>query len=106
MEEHKDIIIKHIKKRNFEDVYTYALSQLILSNQQEQIEAQANIKQFEEKYGMDYSLFCDQFHTITAFPMFEKEDDSLDWQVEVERLKMAVLDIEELQSKDVKEVKL
>ena len=37
------------------------------------------VETFEKKYGMDYAQFDKQFHELTQFGLFEREDDIMDW---------------------------
>jgi ribosomal protein RSM22 (predicted rRNA methylase) len=41
------------------------------------------IKAFEHKYGFDYKVFSNQFHSITLYNLFEKEDDGMLWDAEI-----------------------
>ncbi len=38
---------------------------------------------FEKKYGMTYDEFDRRFNELTQFGLFEREDDIMDWRVEV-----------------------
>lgn len=44
-----------------------------------------NIEQFEKKYGIDYAHFCKTFHQLNQ-PVFEKEEDSAEWNAELKQL--------------------
>ncbi len=44
-----------------------------------------NIKKLEGKYQMDYADFCQKFHELNI-PVFEKEEDSADWNAEMKQL--------------------
>ena len=44
-----------------------------------------NIAKFEKKYGLDYADFCFKFHEL-GYPLFEKEEDSAEWNVELKQL--------------------
>ena len=44
-----------------------------------------NIECFEEKYKMGYADFCKDFHKLPQ-PLFEKEDDSAEWNAELKQL--------------------
>ncbi len=43
------------------------------------------IGQFEKKYGMDYTDFCKNFQQLQQ-PIFEKEEDSAEWNAELKQL--------------------
>ena len=40
---------------------------------------------FSNKYGIDYAEFCKNFHSLPQ-PLFEKEEDSADWNAELKHL--------------------
>ncbi len=40
---------------------------------------------FSSKYGVDYAEFCKNFHSLPQ-PIFEKEEDSADWNAELKHL--------------------
>jgi hypothetical protein len=42
---------------------------------------------FEKKYGMTYEEFYKRFHELTQFGLIEREDDSMDWKVEVHEIR-------------------
>lgn len=44
-----------------------------------------HIERFETKYGVDYAEFCKSFHQLN-YPMFEKEEDSAEWNAEQKQL--------------------
>ena len=46
-----------------------------------------SIKKFTLKYGMDYREFCDLFFQLPQ-PLFEKEEDSAEWNSELFHLKL------------------
>ncbi|MGF7217413.1 hypothetical protein GGR92_003587 [Spirosoma lacussanchae] len=41
------------------------------------------IDAFEKKYEMTYAEFDKQFHSLTQFSLFERDDDSMDWRAEL-----------------------
>jgi len=41
------------------------------------------IDAFEKKYEMTYAEFDKQFHLLTQFSLFERDDDSMDWRAEL-----------------------
>lgn len=45
------------------------------------------IEVFEKKYGMTYEEFYKRFHELTQFGLIEREDDIMDWKVEVHVLR-------------------
>lgn len=44
-----------------------------------------NIEKFEKKYNIDYATFCLKFQELKE-PLFEKEEDSSDWNAELKQL--------------------
>lgn len=42
---------------------------------------------FEKKYGMTYEEFYKRFNELTQFGLIEREDDSMDWRVEVHEIR-------------------
>lgn len=42
---------------------------------------------YENKYGYSYEQFCLNFHNIDK-QMFEKENDSMDWEVRITLLNL------------------
>ncbi len=46
---------------------------------------QHKIEELERKYGVDYVDFCKNFHQLTQ-PLFEKEEDSAEWNAELKQL--------------------
>lgn len=44
-----------------------------------------NIERFEKKFGVNYTDFCLNFHQVSG-PLFEKEEDSADWNAELKQL--------------------
>ncbi len=41
------------------------------------------IEDLEKKYGMGYDEFYRRFNELTQFGLFEREDDIMDWRVEL-----------------------
>lgn len=46
------------------------------------------VEVFEKKYGMTYAEFDKQFHELTQFGLFEREDDIMDWRLEVNEIRV------------------
>jgi len=44
-----------------------------------------NIEKFEKKYNFDYAEFCSKFQQL-QYPLFEKEEDSAEWNAELKQL--------------------
>ncbi len=45
----------------------------------------SNIEVLEKKYKIDYADFCKNFQHFSP-PIFEKEDDSAEWNAEIKQL--------------------
>ncbi|GAB3570290.1 hypothetical protein GCM10027578_26350 [Spirosoma luteolum] len=45
------------------------------------------ISAFEAKYGLRYDEFDKRFDELTQYPLFEREDDIIDWRSEVIELR-------------------
>lgn len=43
------------------------------------------IESFSEKYGIDYTEFCRHFHEL-QHPLYEREEDSAEWNAELKHL--------------------
>ena len=46
------------------------------------------VEAFEKKYGMGYDEFFRRFSELTQFGLFEREDDGMDWRVEVHEIRV------------------
>ncbi|NER02838.1 MAG: hypothetical protein F6K17_09500 [Okeania sp. SIO3C4] len=96
-EERIEIINKHIVALEFEDVYAFALVQLIRMKEAQNIENEKAITAFEKKYNMEYATFCDNFHSIDV-DLLEKEDDDIDWEVRLHMRKSLQKELQELKN--------
>ncbi|WP_425290856.1 hypothetical protein [Spirosoma linguale] len=47
---------------------------------------QGRIDFFEQKYGLTFTQFCEQFEQIKSHSTLEKEDDSLIWETSIDVL--------------------
>ena len=52
--------------------------------QQKMAYYQGKIDFFEQKYGKKFQEFCESFDSISNHSLFEKEDDSLQWEVAID----------------------
>lgn len=43
---------------------------------------------FEKKYAMTYEEFYNRFNELTQFGLIEREDDIMDWRVEVHEIRV------------------
>jgi hypothetical protein len=77
-----------VHNRGFNSVNEFALQKIkdeILKDMQESLRI---IAVYEEKYLMDYQTFSTNFHQLTSFDLFEKENDSMEWRAELEVLRI------------------
>lgn len=45
------------------------------------------VEVFEKKYGMTYAEFYVRFNELTQFGLIEREDDIMDWRLEVNEIR-------------------
>ena len=45
------------------------------------------VEVFEKKYGMTYAEFYVKFNELTQFGLIEREDDIMDWRLEVNEIR-------------------
>lgn len=72
----------------YESVTDYAIKKMRDELELNIKESQEIIDGFEKKYGMSFDDFKRRFFELGQFGLFEKEDDSMDWKVEVEAVKI------------------
>jgi hypothetical protein len=58
----------------------FAREQAMSLLQQRMAYYQSRIDYFTAKYGCNYETFCQQFHTLTTPTLFERENDSMEWE--------------------------
>lgn len=74
-----------IEQMGYRSVEDFALTQAREKLLQEINVCMKHVEQFEEKYKMDYADFYKNFHQLQQ-PLFEKEDDSAEWNAEIKQL--------------------
>ena len=74
-----------VEQMGFHSVEDFALVQAREKLLQEISVCVNYIEQFEKKYETNYADFCKDFHQLDQ-PIFEKEDDSADWNAEIKQL--------------------
>ena len=47
-----------------------------------------SVDAFEKKYGLVYAEFDKRFHELTQFGLFEREDDIMDWRLELNEIRV------------------
>jgi hypothetical protein len=70
---------KEIHDLGYKSFDDFALKNIKREIQEKIVEYQHLVAAYENKYGMNYKTFCEQFHSLTQWGMFEKEDDSMEW---------------------------
>lgn len=55
---------------------------------------QARIDLFEQKYGLDYYVFVEQFDSLRKYSIIEKEDDSMLWETAIDVVNAYRADLE------------
>jgi hypothetical protein len=74
-----------VHQMGFNSVEDFALVQAKEKLLEEITECTSQIEKFEGKYGVDYADFCSKFHQLRQ-PVFEKEEDSAEWNAEIKQL--------------------
>ncbi|HEY5405780.1 MAG TPA: hypothetical protein VIJ92_01785 [Ginsengibacter sp.] len=74
-----------VEQMGYSSVEDFALIQARQQLLQEINICMSNIEKLERKYGVDYADFCKGFQKLTQ-SIFEKEDDSAEWNAELKQL--------------------
>lgn len=74
-----------IRQMGFDSVEDFALVEAREKILNEIKICTTNIEIFEKKYGLDYADFCLKFQQL-EYPIFEKEEDSAEWNAELKQL--------------------
>ena len=74
-----------VEGMGYHSVEDFALVQAKEKLLQEITVCMKHVEHFEEKYKMDYADFYKNFHQLQQ-PLFEKEDDSAEWNAEIKQL--------------------
>jgi hypothetical protein len=83
----KQILTQTIQGFGYPDVMTFAREQALQRIREQIVHYQSRVRFFEEKYGMNYEEFCAKFHEIATPSLFEREDDSMEWEVAIAVIK-------------------
>lgn len=75
-----------IRGFGYSDVMSFAHEQALRLVEQHIADYQQRIDVYEKKYGMTYKEFCTRFHEIASPSLFEREDDSMDWEAAIAAL--------------------
>lgn len=74
-----------VRQMGFDSVEDFALIKAKEKLLNEIMICTSNIEKFEKKYGYDYADFCLKFQQLQQ-PLFEKEEDSAEWNAELKQL--------------------
>ena len=85
--EGQSVLDRTVQSWGYSTVHDFAREQAISILQQKIAYYQSQIDLFEQKYGLDFENFCQQFDLIQHHHLFEKEDDSLRWETALDVLK-------------------
>lgn len=74
-----------VHEMGYESIEDFALQKARQHLLKEIIISRQKIEVFEKKYGIDYADFCKFFQQLSQ-PVFEKEEDSAEWNAEIKQL--------------------
>lgn len=75
-------VVQHM---GFDSIEDFALAKAREKLLNEIFTCTTNIENFEKKYGFAYADFCSKFQQLQQ-PLFEKEEDSAEWNAELKQL--------------------
>lgn len=93
---HTSILDNTIHSLGYTSLESFAREQVKNILNQKIAYYQSRIELYESKYGMNYIQFCEKFDEIKNHTMFEKEDDSMNWEVAIDLVKIYQLDVNKL----------
>ncbi len=79
-----EILSQTVQGWGYANVDVFAKEQAKSILQQKTAYYQSRIDFFEQKYGLNFSEFCDKFSSIKNHSMTEKEDDSMIWETSID----------------------
>ncbi|MBK9933469.1 MAG: hypothetical protein IPP61_10745 [Cytophagaceae bacterium] len=80
-----NIALNHtIQSWGFASINDFAREQAKSILQQKIAYYQSQINFFEQKYGVDFNVFCEKFDSISKHSIIEKEDDSIRWEAAID----------------------
>lgn len=74
-----------VQQMGFDSVEDFALLKAKEKLLNEIATCTTHIEEFEKKYSFDYAVFCLNFQQL-QYPLFEKEEDSAEWNAELKQL--------------------
>lgn len=81
---HTDVLTQTIQGLGYASVVDFAREQTKGILQQKIAYYQSRIDFFEQKYGLNFTEFCEQFEHIKPHTILEKEDDSIGWETAID----------------------
>jgi negative regulator of sigma E activity len=79
-----DILTQTIQGLGYASVVDFAREQTKSILQQKIAYYQSRIDFFEQKYGLNFAQFGEQFAQLKSHSILEKEDDSLIWETSID----------------------
>ena len=96
-----EVINKNLSELGYENIYDFVIDQMIGIAKEKLKKSEDTVRGFEQKYGMNFDTYRKNFHSFN-FELIEKEDDQVDWEVELSFLethKQALFELESLRPK-------
>lgn len=78
--ENNDVLLQTIRGLGYLSLVDFAREQAKGILEQKIAYYQSRIDFFEQKYGLDFVHFGEQFEQLKPYSVLEKEDDSLRWE--------------------------
>ena len=79
-----DVLTQTIQGVGYASLIDFAREQTRSIVQQKIAYQQSRIDFFEQKYGLTFGQFCEQFGQIKPYTRLEKENDSLVWETAID----------------------
>lgn len=79
-----DILTQIIQGLGYTSLIDFAREQTKGILQQKIAYYQSRVDFFEQKYGLSFGQFCEQFDQIRPYSLLEKENDSLLWETAID----------------------
>lgn len=79
-----EILSQTVQGWGYANIDVFAKEQAKSILQQKIAYYQSRIDFFEQKYGLNFSEFCDKFSSIKKHSITEKEDDSMIWETSLD----------------------
>lgn len=73
-----------VQSLGYASIEDFAREQARSLIQQNMAYYQARIDLFEQKYGLDFRAFVEQFELLGKYSIIEKEDDSMLWETAID----------------------